>query len=64
MRDTWELSLASRARANEILRKPISELSKNAWSQETAADLRRLLVQQIETHIERRLKTVELLEAA
>lgn len=64
LRNTWELHLESRVIANEILRKPISELSKTAWSQQTAADLRRLLVQQIETHIERRLKTVELLEAA
>ncbi len=64
VRNTWELSLASRAAAQEILRKPISELSKDPWSQQTGADLRRLLVQQIETHIERRLKTVELLEAA
>ncbi len=64
MRNTWELTSASRDVANEILRKPISELSKTAWSQQTAADLRRLLVQQIEAHIERRLKTVELLETA
>jgi hypothetical protein len=33
------------------------------WSQATAADLRRFLVQQIESHVERRLYTAHILEA-
>ncbi len=58
-----ELSLASRELAREILRKPVAE-SQPEWSRETAADLRRFLQQQIESHIERRLVTVPVLEAA
>lgn len=60
----WELSARSRAIAGEILRKPIGQLSQPEWRQETAADLRRFLVQQIEGHIERRLVTVPMLENA
>jgi len=58
-----ELSVESRTIAAEMLRTPIGQLSKTEWVQETAADLRRLLVQHIERHIERRLITVPVLEA-
>ncbi|HWE49311.1 MAG TPA: DNA repair protein RecO [Bryobacteraceae bacterium] len=64
LRGTWELSAESRAIAEEILRKPVSELTARSWTQTTAADLRRLVVQQIENHIERKLITVPVLEAA
>jgi DNA repair protein RecO (recombination protein O) len=64
LRNTWELSSASRALAEQILHRPISQLSAIAWQQETAADLRRFLVQQIEAHIDRKLITVATLEAA
>jgi DNA repair protein RecO (recombination protein O) len=63
MRDSWELTLNSRATAAEMLRKPVSQIA-GEWSRETAADLRRFLQQQIESHIERRLITVPVLEAA
>jgi DNA repair protein RecO (recombination protein O) len=63
MEGSWELSLASRAIAAEMLRTPIAQLSPAVWQQETAADLRRFLVQQIENHIERRLVTAPVLEA-
>lgn len=59
-----ELSALSRAIAGEMLRKPVGQLSQPAWRQETAADLRRFLVQQIESHVERRLVTVPILEKA
>lgn len=59
---TWELSVDSRRIAAEMLRKPVAELSANAWDPTTAADLRRFLVQQIEEHIERRLITAPLLQ--
>jgi DNA repair protein RecO (recombination protein O) len=58
----WELSAESRTIAAEILRTPVSRLSTAAWSQRTAADLRRFLVQQMESHIERRLLTPPVLE--
>jgi len=57
-----ELSAASRATAAEMLRTPVTQLSGPAWNQATAADLRRFLVEQIESHVERRLITAPLLE--
>jgi DNA repair protein RecO (recombination protein O) len=45
-----------------MLRTPVAQLSKTDWNQGTAADLRRFLVRQIESHIERRLITAPLLE--
>ncbi len=57
-----ELSAKSRAIAAEMLRTPISQLSSPVWCQATAADLRRFLVEQIESHVERRLITAPLLE--
>jgi DNA repair protein RecO (recombination protein O) len=61
-RNHWELSWASRRIAAEMLRKPVSQISARDWSQATAADLRRFLVQQIETHAERHLLTPPVLE--
>jgi DNA repair protein RecO (recombination protein O) len=58
----WELSAASRSIAAEMLRTPIGQLSTSRWDQGTAADLRRFLVQQIESHVERRLITASMLE--
>ena len=60
----WELSRASRVIAGEILRHPVAQLATVDWSRETAADLRRFLVQQIESHAERRLITVPVLESS
>ncbi len=57
-----ELSRESRAIADEMLRTPVSQISGPAWGQSTAADLRRFLVEQIESHVERRLFTAPLLE--
>ena len=61
---SWELTMESRAIAAEMLRTPIGQISKSGWRQDTAADLRRFLVQQIESHIERRLLTAPVLEAS
>jgi DNA repair protein RecO (recombination protein O) len=38
-------------------------LTPRTWTKETAADLRRFLVREIENHIEHRLVTVPILEA-
>ena len=59
---SWELSAESRITAAEILRTPVAQLSKTDWTQATAADLRRFLVQQMEAHAERRFITARLLE--
>lgn len=59
---SWELSLESRVLATEMLRKPVRQLSSGKWGQSTAADLRRFLVQQMESHAERRLVTAHMLE--
>jgi DNA repair protein RecO (recombination protein O) len=62
--NNWELTAQSRAVAAEMLRKPVSQIPETGWSAPTAADLRRFLVQQIETHAERRLITARMLEEA
>jgi DNA repair protein RecO (recombination protein O) len=62
--NSWELSRESRAIAGHILRQPVAQLASGGWTRETAADLRRFLVQQIESHAERRLLTVPMLETA
>ena len=56
------LSEESRALAREMLAKPLPALEPRAWTKQTAQDLRRFLEQQIERHIERRLKTRAMLE--
>ena len=60
--NSWELTAESRTLAAEMLRVPVGKLSKTEWDQSTAADLRRFLVQQIESHVERKLVTAPLLE--
>jgi len=60
---SWELSAESRRIAAEMLRRPIAQLSKVHWIQATATDLRRFLIQQLESHLERNLVTARLLEA-
>jgi DNA repair protein RecO (recombination protein O) len=59
--NSWELSAGSRFIAAEMLRQPVAQLSKTDWDQTTASDLRRFLVQQIESHVERRLITAPML---
>ncbi|HUJ20573.1 MAG TPA: DNA repair protein RecO [Bryobacteraceae bacterium] len=61
---TWELAIHSRDIAEEMLHKPVGQLTHDNWRRETAADLRHFLVRQIEHHIERRLITASALEAA
>ena len=58
----WELSRESREIAGQILRQPVAQLGETDWTQSTAADLRRFLVQQMESHGERRLITAPMLE--
>ena len=60
----YEVSQESRVIAQEILHNPVSSMPERTWTQATAADLRRFLARQIENHIERRLVTVPVLEAA
>ena len=64
LRNAWELSAESREIAREMLSSPIATLSERQWIQSTASDLRRFVSQQIESHIERRLITAPVLEAA
>ena len=45
-----------------MLRQPVAQLGEPDWTQATAADLRRFLVQQMESHAERRLMTAPMLE--
>ena len=54
---------ASRAILEEMLVTPIQQLTSRAWTKETAADLRRALNRLIEEHVERKLRTLAILEA-
>lgn len=56
------VSSDSRRLAEEIVTRPIGDLTEREWSAGTAADLRRTLVRHIQEHIERRLQTAPLLE--
>lgn len=56
------LTAGSREIAGEMLRTHIGALVERRWSKDTAADLRRFLIRQIEEHVERRFQTPALLE--
>jgi len=56
------VSAESRRIAEEMMQKPIGQLSQLEWSRATAVDLRRFLVRQIQDHIERRLLSAPILE--
>lgn len=58
-----QLSPASRDLASAMLRTHISELPARTWNKDSALDLRRFLIAQIEEHVERRFLTPPLLEA-
>jgi DNA repair protein RecO (recombination protein O) len=61
---SWELTAESRTLAAGMLRKPVAQIPETGWSGDMAADLRRFLVQQIETHVERRLITARMMAEA
>ena len=64
-RNLGTVAAESRAIAEEILHTPIGQLTRpRCGPRATAADLRRFLAQQMESHIERKLITVPVLEAA
>jgi DNA repair protein RecO (recombination protein O) len=54
---------ASRAIAEEMLRKPVGQLTARPWNRTTAADLRRFLIRSVEDHVERRIASAPVLEA-
>lgn len=56
-------SAEEREIANEMLERPISDLSPRTWNKQTSRGLRRSLVRLMEDHIERRLETFPYLEA-
>ena len=60
--NAWPLSPQSRALAREMLRTALPKLPSRAWNRDTARDLRRFLDQRLESHIEKRLKTLRLLD--
>ncbi|MBM3774110.1 MAG: hypothetical protein FJW37_03015, partial [Acidobacteria bacterium] len=62
--DLRGVSEESRRIAAEMLRRPVAEVAPAAWTRRTASDLRRFLVRQIESHIERKLLAAKALEAA
>jgi DNA repair protein RecO (recombination protein O) len=57
------LSPDSRTLAATMLRSHINKLLERPWHKDTAIDLRRFLIHQMEQHVERRFHTPPLLEA-
>ena len=57
------LSGESRELAAVMLHHHIAELPARAWNKDSALDLRRFLIRQMEEHVERRFRTPALLEA-
>jgi DNA repair protein RecO (recombination protein O) len=57
------LSASSCHMAADMLRYHVSELPATPWTKDTALDLRRFLIRQMEEHVERRFHTPALLEA-
>ncbi len=53
-----EIPVGSRVLANEIFHSPIERFAQGPWPRTRGADLRKLCIQIIERHIERRLVTV------
>ena len=47
--------------AQKIVRTPLAELARLPWNMQFAADLRRFAFQSLERHLERRLRTAEVL---
>ena len=62
LENVHRLKVESRAIATEMLRLPVAQLSGTDWTATPAAELRRFLVRQIESHTERRLVTARMLE--
>jgi DNA repair protein RecO (recombination protein O) len=56
------LSSESQEIASQMLRSHISELPERVWTKDTANDLRRFLVRQMEEHVERRFLTPAVIE--
>lgn len=52
----------SLAIAEEMMHTPVAQLSERSWDRQTAADLRRFLIAQMQEHIEHRLVTASILE--
>jgi DNA repair protein RecO (recombination protein O) len=56
------ISSGSRKLAEEMITTPIGQLTRRNWTAETAPDLRRLLIRNMQEQIERKLRSVALLE--
>jgi DNA repair protein RecO (recombination protein O) len=52
----------SREIAQEMMQKPVGQLTPRQWTRATAGDLRRALIRAIEEHVERRLITAPVLD--
>lgn len=63
LRDQPKLSVEAQEIAGQMLRAHIGNLPERTWSKDTANDLRRFLVRQMEEHAERRFITPVVLEA-
>jgi DNA repair protein RecO (recombination protein O) len=56
------VSHESRLISEEMMQRPIAQLTQREWNSSTAGDVRRCLIRSIQEHIERKLQSVALLE--
>lgn len=59
----FRISPESKAIAEEMMLKPIGQLSERAWTPAVASDLRRYLIRAVQDQVERKLLSPPLLEA-
>jgi DNA repair protein RecO (recombination protein O) len=57
-----EISSESRALAAQMFRAPVDSFAEQAWPKAQAADLRKLLIQILQRHLEKKLVTAGMLE--
>jgi DNA repair protein RecO (recombination protein O) len=57
-----EISSESRALAAQMFRAPVESFAETAWPKAQAADLRKLLIQILQRHLEKKLVTAGMLE--
>ncbi len=57
-----EMTAESRQMSREMFRSPVESFAGAPWPKQRGADLRRFLVQRLETHIDRKLVTASMLD--
>ncbi len=59
--NSWPLSASSRMLARRMLQRRLNAVPAEGWTETTAQDLRRFLLQRLEAHVEKRLRASAML---